>query len=280
MHLSNLFVVDLIFSPVRIASYFTRLETLIFDNIKSKYLVNILHHLFSLTNLSSLIIIPIDRSQNRNDIYYNIFRLPALKYCKLSLTERFTSNPLPMSTDITSPIEHLVINHCVDLEHLNALLSYVPKLRRLSFYLHDTSHQRRRICPFSLNQLTHVSFRLDYIKFDIFEQIVMDFFSTVEVLRLTIEYSAHPAYMDANKWKQLIIYHIPNLRIFDVEFDISISNNDDQLRIETQINEFRTPFWIDRQWFFAHQFYQSRHGNRARFYSINRYSSGGTRISV
>ncbi|CAF3064356.1 unnamed protein product [Rotaria sp. Silwood2] len=44
--LSNPFIVDVIFSPVRIASNFTRLETLIIDNIKSKYLINILNYFF------------------------------------------------------------------------------------------------------------------------------------------------------------------------------------------------------------------------------------------
>ncbi|CAF4356387.1 unnamed protein product, partial [Rotaria magnacalcarata] len=45
MRLSNPFTVDLIFSPPHTICDYIQLETLIFDNIDTKYLVNILKHL-------------------------------------------------------------------------------------------------------------------------------------------------------------------------------------------------------------------------------------------
>jgi hypothetical protein len=272
LRFSDVYIYDFVFSSNYKLSEFYRVETLILHNIDSYYLDNLLDQLSSLSLLSSLVITSVDSVRNKNTIYHQIFRLPALKYCKLSLLGWTASESLPVNTNEYSSIEHLIITNSMYLYQLDSLLSYVPQLRRLSFNLQDdTWHKRTKICPFSLNQLTHVYFKLDYIKLDIFEQVVMDFFSTVQVLRLTLDYNADPAYMDANKWKQLIIYHIPNLRIFDVQFDFSANNNDYQLRIETRINQFTFPFWIDRQWFFAHHFYHSRQGNRARFYSTNRY---------
>jgi hypothetical protein len=267
MHLSNLFIVDLIFSPVRIASYFTRLETLIFDNIKSKYLVNILHHLSSLPNLSSLIIIPIGLSQNRNDIYYNIFRLPALKYCKLSLTERFGSNPLPISTNITSPIEHLVINHHIDLEHLNAILSYVPQLHRLTCHSLDGLYGNQSD-TFSvvLNNLTHVSLNMINMSFVQFESMIRNLFNYLQVLRISTNNDRE--YLNANRWEQLIGSFMPHLRIFDFQHINSVENNDE---INQTLDQFSSPFWYKRKWCFGYQLYLEGYRNRVIFYSINPY---------
>ncbi|CAF4843958.1 unnamed protein product [Rotaria sp. Silwood2] len=55
--------------------------------------------------------IPIGCCRNPNEIYQRIFRLPALKYCKISLKEYSDYYSLPISTNVTSPIEHLVVTH-------------------------------------------------------------------------------------------------------------------------------------------------------------------------
>jgi hypothetical protein len=139
LYLSNTFIVDLFFSPVRIASKLIRLDTLIFDNIKSKYLPNILNYLVSLSNLPSLVIIPLDLIHKSNDLCRQIFRLPALTYCKLSLEGDAESEPLTMATDEISPIKQLVVTKTVHLNELPALLSYVPQLRRLLIHSLDES---------------------------------------------------------------------------------------------------------------------------------------------
>ena len=48
LRLSNPFIYDLVFSPIHKISKFTRLETLILNNIESNYLENLLHQLTSL----------------------------------------------------------------------------------------------------------------------------------------------------------------------------------------------------------------------------------------
>jgi hypothetical protein len=263
---------DLTLSSIFKLSEFQRLKTLILHNIESKCLENLLDQLPSLSLLSSLVITSVDIVKNKNNIYRQIFRLSALKYCKLSLLGWTTSESLPVSTNEYSSIEHLIITNYMYIHQLDNFLSYVPQLRRLSFHLQqDTWQERTKICPFVLNNLTHISFRLDSIKFDQFEQLVTDLFPMIQVLHLTSAYHAGRAYLDIEKWEQLIISHKLNLRIFDIQLDISIGDNDDQLRLETQINRFRTPFWIERQWFFTHQFYHTRYGNRLIFYSTNPY---------
>jgi hypothetical protein len=119
-----------------------------------------------------------------------------------------------------------------------------------------------------LNHLTHVSFRLHHIDF---EQLIRDRFLTIEVLRISIRYSSDPTYLIANRWKQLISFRMTNLRIFDIEVDVSVGNNDNQMPTETQIKEFASPFWIERQWFFQFHSYQERNCHCIIFYSTNPY---------
>ncbi len=179
---------------------------------------------------------------------------------------------MPVSNNGYSSIEHLIINNYIYLHEFDSLVSYVPQLRRLSFHLlEDPWMKRTKMCPFVLNHLTYISFKSNSIKFDQLGQLIIDLFPNVQVLHLTLTYNIDPSCINANKWKQLIASHIPNLRIWDIEFDFSAINYDNRLEIETQINQFTSPFWIERQWFFAHHIYQSKWGNRLIFYSTNPY---------
>jgi len=249
------------------------METLILHNIESVCLKNLLDQLSSLSLLSSLVITSVDSIKNKNTIYRQIFHLPALKYCKLSLegsTDR--DEPLLVSTNEYSTIEHLIITHYIYPDQLDSLLSYIPQIRCLSVHLRQGFWSKwTRILPFVLNHLTHISLKLDSIIFDRFEQVVIGLFSTIQVLHLSSSFAVDRAYLDSNKWKQLIISHLPNLRIFDIEIDIYTRYDDERLRIENEINQFTSLFWMERQWFFACHFYQSKYGHRAVFYSTNPY---------
>jgi hypothetical protein len=271
--LSNILndVVD--FLSLNKLSEFYRIKTLIVRNIESTRLKNLLDQLLSLSLLSSLVIISAGTIKNRNTIYRQIFRLPALEYCQLSLGKwAGRDESLLVSTNEYSTIKHLIITHGIYLNQFATLLSYIPQVRRLSVHLGQSLLEKwTKIFPFVLNHLTHISLKLDSIKFDQFEQVVIDLFSTIQVLHLSSSIGVDQAYVDSNKWKQLIISHLPNLRIFDIEIDIYANNDDGQLRIENQINQFTSPFWMERQWFFAHHSYQARYGHRTIFYSINPY---------
>ncbi len=272
LRLSNPFLIDFIFSPVRITSNFIRLETLIFDHIKSKYLPNILHHLASLPNLSSLIIIPIDRISSPNDLYLHLFHLPALKYCKVSFEARFGHYTLPLTTNSISPIEHLVIHNDFSLDQLDAVLSYVSHLRRLFIQcLNRSSNLSTELFSDKPNNLTHVYLNKITIPFERFESMSRNLFNQLEVLRISI--SNDREYLNANRWEQLILSAMPRLRIFDFQytnfFDGDIDNH--HLIYNTVIDHFSSPFWTKRRWFFSYQCYVAEYRNQVAFYSINPY---------
>ncbi|CAF4775800.1 unnamed protein product, partial [Rotaria sp. Silwood2] len=118
LHLSNPLIIERLFSPISILLKFIRLENLLLRNIESKYFEELLIHLISLPFLYSLIVSCTDNVQNKNVFYHQIFRLPVLKYCKLSLAGNSQSSPLTMATTEFSPIEYFIINQ------LYAFLSY------------------------------------------------------------------------------------------------------------------------------------------------------------
>ncbi len=249
-----------------------RIETLVLDNIETQYLKNLLDQMLSLSSLSSLTISTVDRVNDKSTIYRSIVRLPALNYCKLSLEGWSSDWTLQMNTNQCSPIEHLIITQCINLYELGCLLSYVPQLRRLSLHsLQDSSKIWTNICPLVFHQLTHIHFNLNSIKFDQFERLIIDYFSMIHVLRLTSDWHTDSSYLNANMWEQLITFHLPNLRVFDIRFDVSESDTDDPSSIETRMNQFTLPFWIERQWFFSYQFHRARFGRRIMFYSTNPY---------
>ncbi len=105
---------------------FTRLEKLTLDNIASIIVERILTHFISSSYLFSLVINCIDSVQNTDKFYRQIFRLPVLKYCKLSSEGGVSYMLRRVATNKYSSIEYLVITHCLLFHELMSLLSYVP----------------------------------------------------------------------------------------------------------------------------------------------------------
>ncbi|CAF1090391.1 unnamed protein product [Adineta steineri] len=250
LHLSNLFIVDRIFSSL---SNFTQLKTLIIHGTEFQ-LTNLLNYIAVLPNLSSLVIILIDQVQQINKLYHQIFRLPVLNYCKISLLkESIQSEPLPIETKEFSSIKHLVIENPLHIDELNALLSYVPQLCRLSI------HQLNRSCkipkePYStiLKHLTHISLFIGNMTFDDFELWIETISNQLKVLHISIKFDIN--FLDANRWEKLIESHMPCLQIFDIWHinSIRIDTYQNNFVYNHIINQFRSPFWLERKWYFAY----------------------------
>ncbi|CAF4494271.1 unnamed protein product [Rotaria sp. Silwood2] len=269
LDLSNSFIIDCFSSSTEDISKCSQLQTLILDKMESGYLENLLRSLDSLPNLSSLIIF-IGLNSNKNILWNLIFQLPVLKYCKISSEENLYLGYLPMSTNTISSIKHLVINSKLDYNDVDTILSYAPQLRRLSInYLYPYCTGGTHVPLFTVNNLTHVSLTLDHLLFDQFETLVKNYLSQVKVLHISSNYDS--TYINAIRWENLILSHMSYLQILDLQhiYDIVYRNNQ-ALMHENIFQYFTSPFWIERQWFFAHD---TNFGSPSRgiFYSIQPY---------
>jgi hypothetical protein len=269
--LSDPFSSDLVPLLLLNISKFTRLETLILDRIELIYLENLLHDLTSLPYLCSLTIIHDSFHSDKNILYHLIFQLPVLKYCKLLFNGGFGSDLLPTFNNEYSPIEHLFMKGGCKLEQLAAILSYIPQLRRLSIdYPYADSKDQTELFPIVLNHLTQASLRLDCIRFDQLVPLARKLFQNLQVLHISTSYGDE--YLDANQWEQLILSHMPHLRVFDIQYtDFVLNNNNYTTTCQTLMNGFTSPFWLERKWFFAHRHDWGIYSNRAIFYSTRPY---------
>ena len=177
-----------------------------------------------------------------------------LKYCYLSIETTKYLRSLPIATKVFSSVEHLIIKNQVTLEQIDSLLSYVPQLRRLALHkLTESRNNRTNKSLIPLNYIRDLSLELEHIKFNDFELMIRDLFRRVEVLRIKANHTRYGnyafEYLTAEHWEQLISTHLPNLRIFDFQYD---SNSDREVIDDTtnKLNKFYGIFWTKHQWFF------------------------------
>jgi hypothetical protein len=271
LRLSNPFTVDIVFSPPRIISKFLRLEKLILDNIDAKYLNNILNQSIHLPKLHSLVLTLADCLQHPDKLFFHIFRLPKLKYCKL--TYQAKSGLLPsiicFNKCESSPIEHLVINGDFRIDAFHDLLSYLPRLRHLSIdRLIGFEYADMKLCSIESKHLKYISLNFDTVDFNGFEQLAKYFFSSIEVLHIKATYDQ--SYLDAKRWEQLILSYLPNLRIFDLNYDNEVFLDSPAIYHDL-LNQFTSRFWTDRKCFFTHKHDLQGKMETGIFYSTNPY---------
>jgi hypothetical protein len=270
LHLTNPFITEILFSSNSIKLELVRLERLILDKITSDYLEELLNHLITFPCLSSLVIICGDFVSNSSNLYRQIFRLITLKYCNLSWKSRGGSRLLlPFASTELSPIEHLILKTECQVNDLNAILSYLPQLHRLSVSCFASSTDRKmRSCSTISNCLTHASLdleRVNLIEFSIFESIIENVFEQLEVLHISIKHDS--LYFNSDRWKQLILSYMPHLRVFDFLIYISSCSDGDIQRYIAEIDQFNSPFWFERKWFFQYHI----ENNNFTFFSTNPY---------
>ena len=257
LRLSHAFLADSMFSSVRVASEFTQLKTLILDGFKCKYLSRFLHRLTSLPHLISLVLNCFDLFNKVEELHGAIFRLPALKYCKVLLEARFDVPLFPQITNSISPIEHFVMDAICPLDQLERIFSSLPQLRRLwmrSVYSSDSFQEN--YLPRNSIQLTRVVLNFVSISLNEFQSISRSFFGQVEILHLRVAPKMKEEYLNANWWEHLIVSLIPKLRIFNFHQTRIMNIDFDQIQLiyDSVIRAFSSSFWMERGWFFAYHY--------------------------
>ncbi|CAF1345964.1 unnamed protein product [Rotaria sp. Silwood1] len=253
LDLSNPFAADIIFSPPDHILNFVHLETLIIDNVESISFYKFFDYFMKLPNLHSLIISFGEGILKIDYLFAQIFRLSKLKYCKIKYEIQYCEELFYSFTEyISSPIEYLIINAPFPFKAFHNLLCYLPKLQHLSIgflHLFGDIHIKYQLSPIQLKCLRHVSIYFSTVYFNEFEKIIKEFFHHVQILHLTTYYTG--TYLDTQRWQKLIVYHMPYLRVFDINcqdfLDYDISCHD-------VVTEFNSSFWIKNKCFFVNQY--------------------------
>ena len=269
------FAADMYLFLLPVMNHFSRLEILIIHDIDSTHVRAIVDSLFSLSVLSSLVIKAIGIARDSSDIYRKIFRLPALKYCHMHINIGSLELLSPATNEFSS-IEYLIIGNAISLHQLNALLSYVPRLHRLSLgLLMSAGINSISTNSVTLHNLINVSLNIYYVSFNHFESLVTSFFRQTQIFRFTVVsicfHSDNMEYLDATRWEQFISIGMPNLRIFDFQYQCCSWNAIDRQAYQTKINEFDSVYWTDHQWFFECQYDKTQYYHNVLFYSTNPY---------
>lgn len=270
LYIMNPFIVDLICVNPCVISQFYRLETLVINNFRSKHLEDILKSAALLPRLCSLVITFADYTRSKSRLYRLIFCLPKLKYCKLSYEECADCELLEPCINQCSSLEHLVIDSSFDLSEIHHLSTYTPQLRRLCCHSLSCLGDINTNMLITPNSLTQVALNLKLVNFDQFERLIRSHFSRLQLLRIST--SDDITYLNAQHWQQLILIFMPSLRIFDFQHTHILDNiRPVQDHYHSLINQFKTSFWFERQWFFEHQHSSQEYLHYAIFYSTQPY---------
>ncbi|CAF4495990.1 unnamed protein product [Rotaria sp. Silwood2] len=249
LRLSNPFVTKNFFSQPHLILNFIRLQTIILDNVRDRNFHKFFDYLKCLTTLHAITISFVEYMPSLDTIFSQIFRLSTLKYCKIEYQQLSFIDFINYES---SSIEYLIINSHLPFSALHNLLCCLPKLQHLSIgYLDKIEYykQSNKLSSIQLKYLKHVSLKLDDVHFDEFEKIIKEFFRHIQILRLTIVYDE--TYFDAKRWQQLILFHMSYLRIFYINHQGYVNNNN--LTYHDIINQFNSSFWNENKWFFTHQ---------------------------
>ncbi|CAF0778917.1 unnamed protein product [Rotaria sordida] len=271
LHLSTTIASKQFLKLVTINSLFNRLQSLVINGIVEHKLQLLLKQLTCLPRLCSLNIFVIGQLESFNTIYKLIFRLPFLKYNTLSYGPWRAPITLPVArNEQFNYIEYLNIGIIITLVEVITILSYTPKLRRLTCQqLYGCSQYISTRDIIKLPYLTHINFDQCRLRFSEFELFIKKINSQLRVLHFTT--FDNISFLDANRWQRLIVQYLPHLYKFEFEYDEKISNTFQLGPHHQQINQFTSLFWLQRQWYLHLQTDASPFSNNRITYSIHSY---------
>jgi hypothetical protein len=234
---------------------FNNLQSILIEDIEKDKLISLLIHLSDLPCLYSLNIKTIDLIEDLTNIYQLIFSLPKLKSNKLGLYGNECSISIPISNNKQiSPIEYLNIAHWYTFDELCALISYTPNLRHLK--LSHTNKDESNIEDMlpNQNEIVHLSIFTCYLSFNEFEFFIEKLNSKLKILNVVLS-SRDITYLHANRWQKLLSENLPQLEKFSLRYRES-GYGDNYPIYEGKLNEFISPFWIQRNLIFDIEIYE------------------------
>lgn len=252
LHVSDPFTIEYIFPITENILVYSQLQKLFLENIESSFLENLLNRLVVLPSLSSLTV-HVGSGSDRNNIYKQIFQLPMLKYCNLLFEEIHLPVLLPNFTNISSPIENLIITDDDSLININAMLPYLPKLRRFSMtkQYEYAAVSLSIIALIRFKNLTQISFTIDNIQSNDIELFLKNYAHQIELLHF-FTYTSHDT-SSVKELEKLISIYFRRSKIVEL-LDLSKIDCYHIMELyQSLCNCLDHSTYDRRQWFFSHE---------------------------
>ncbi|CAF2737583.1 unnamed protein product [Rotaria sp. Silwood2] len=227
---------------------FIQLQTLslyhLFSYETTMKIIEELHHLPYFTHLNFIDNHFLCDETDVEKMIDTIWSLPKLTHCHLYIDFHQNERLFPRLNTISSSLEYLSVEKFnFDLSKLDHLFQHTPHLRHLNVRLFDHSFDQQLSCsiPLMITLKLVIQNSLNHLV-NLLQNLSNLCHLTVETLDIDL---------DGQQWEQIIIDHLPKLRIFQLKMHIKLEDNDDkQLKIDKLITSFRSPFWLDEhQWF-------------------------------
>ncbi|CAF3892652.1 unnamed protein product [Adineta steineri] len=235
---------------------FNNVQSIFIEDIEKDQLISLLTHLRDLSCLYLLNIKSSDLFEDLSQIYQLIFSLPKLKSNKLGLYADQYSISIPISNNQQlSPITYLHIAHSYTFDELSALLSYTPSLRHLNL-----SHSSRYdsyiedLLPMNSNELIHLSIFSNNLNFDEFQLFVEQIRSKLQILYVNF-LKRDIRFLHADRWQKLLLENFSQLKKFSLCYR-EPGYGDNYPIYDGELNQFVSPFWIQRNLIFDIEVYE------------------------
>ncbi|CAF3605222.1 unnamed protein product [Adineta steineri] len=224
-----------------------------FNSTYSYNIVVELCHLPYLSHLNFNACFIASDQDNAGRIVNHIWNLSKLTHCHLGINYAYEGYvPAPSVTSIS--LEYLTVEHAdCNLNELDRLLQYTPRLQYLSIKIDDRTNDSELIS--SNIAITKINLSLKS-SINLLQNLLQHLFNLCHLKIETWDIS-----ISGSQWEQIITTYLPKLKTFQLKMRNEVRANEP---IENQINElldsFRTRFWLVEHKWFVRCYGQSQNG--------------------
>ncbi|CAF4211783.1 unnamed protein product, partial [Adineta steineri] len=150
-----------------------------------------------------------------------------------------------LSWPIPCPLNHLTIDTCTYTEFMY-ILGHSPFLRTFTMKNCIGMNSAHSI-DVSYSQLTSLIINFCYLSFKNLN-LLLSYTPSITYLKLIIYEAEMDSLFDGSPWEEFIQTKLPFLNKFHFCFRHTIQKNSEKyISIDSLINQYRTPFWLDKK---------------------------------
>ena len=169
-----------------------------------------------------------------------------------------------------STIKHLNLDFGCTARVLTCILSYTPQVRQLICKnVCESTEKMTKTVPIQLSYLIYFFINVCSLSCTNLEILIQHMACPLETFKIGSCYDQ--TYYDADRWKQLIVKHLPQLRDLEFHYATTLTDGTVTLPDTHSFDQFHSSFWIKRQWV-SQQYIDTNHYPRSfPIYSISPY---------